>query len=426
MEIALDLEVVNKREGSADGFIVAGIGHHGPSHRPGGWVARVTSGGSVAWQKTYAPPVPNPMPTCGAGFYGVTEVAGGGFVVAGYTDCAGAGSNDFWVLKLNDLGGIEWQKTYGSTFSEEARSVIQTDDNGNGQLDATDGFLVVGSTDTPSGGNAADRDVLVVKINRDGGVQWHKVYRIPGSIEEAREVIQLPTTGGVPGDFVVSGLGQIPVGGRGNYYRALVARLQAAGKSPGAVVWANLYGSEGQIEKQEQAERLSLAPDGGILISGLTSGLVPPANGKDAWAFKLDSSGNYEWQSAFGKSGEERSYAGTPIDTDSDGVPDNGFVLAGKVFDGATGEDFLLVKLSSTGFSGCCNRTAGFSFGLTPPDMEISLTTYETRSEVDIVVSAWSSLPETVRDLCSADGGGAQGFAGGGDGGLRFGDPAKK
>ena len=41
-----------------------------------------------------------------------------------------AGSNDFWVLKLNSSGGIEWQNTIGGNGNDFPGQTIPTTDGG--------------------------------------------------------------------------------------------------------------------------------------------------------------------------------------------------------------------------------------------------------------------------------------------------------
>src|SRR6267143_4350278 len=40
------------------------------------------------------------------------------------------GSNDVWVVKLTSTGTIQWQKSYGGSGDEEAYQIIQTKDGG--------------------------------------------------------------------------------------------------------------------------------------------------------------------------------------------------------------------------------------------------------------------------------------------------------
>ena len=72
----------------------------------------------------------------------IQQTTDGGYIVAGYTWSFGAGNYDFWVLKLNSNGSIAWQKTYGGSDGDCAYSIQQTfDQQGN-----PDGYIVAGET----------------------------------------------------------------------------------------------------------------------------------------------------------------------------------------------------------------------------------------------------------------------------------------
>jgi len=91
--------------------------------------APVGEGGPIPALSQYAgadaPDGPAPCPFAAAydggeaevGF-SVKETPDGGYVLAGNTNSYGAGGLDFWVLKTDSLGRIEWQKTYGDTLCQ--------------------------------------------------------------------------------------------------------------------------------------------------------------------------------------------------------------------------------------------------------------------------------------------------------------------
>src|SRR5213075_2947312 len=62
----------------------------------------------------------------------------GGLVVGGasYSNKSGEktqnirGSNDYWIIKMNDNGKIDWDKTIGGIFDDNFKAVIQTSDGG--------------------------------------------------------------------------------------------------------------------------------------------------------------------------------------------------------------------------------------------------------------------------------------------------------
>jgi len=54
----------------------------------------------------------------------------GGYALAGYTDSFGAGYRDFWLVKIDSSGNMQWNKTYGGTGWDYAYALVQTGDGG--------------------------------------------------------------------------------------------------------------------------------------------------------------------------------------------------------------------------------------------------------------------------------------------------------
>ncbi|MGB4094684.1 MAG: T9SS type A sorting domain-containing protein, partial [Bacteroidales bacterium] len=122
-----------------------------------------------------------------------------GYIVAGETwsndgDVSGNhGNSDYWVVKLNSSGDIEWQKCLGGTNSDWAYSIQQTNDSG---------FIVAGYTHSNNGdvsGNHGYYDYWVVKLNSSGDIEWQKC--IGGTNYEFANSIQQTSDGG----FIVAG-----------------------------------------------------------------------------------------------------------------------------------------------------------------------------------------------------------------------------
>ena len=66
----------------------------------------------------------------------IQQTIDGGYIVAGTSysndgdNSDNQGDGDYWVVKLNDSGNIEWQKSLGGTYLDQAYSVQQTIDGG--------------------------------------------------------------------------------------------------------------------------------------------------------------------------------------------------------------------------------------------------------------------------------------------------------
>ncbi len=132
------------------GYVVAGYTN---SLGTGGydfWVLKLDSQGKVQWGKTYGG---SDDEICMS-----LDLVGEGYVVAGYTDSFGSGGYDFWALGLNSSGGVEWEKAYGGSYDEQAYSVKKVSDGG---------FVIAGSTNSFGAGY---HDFWVVKVDSSGNI----------------------------------------------------------------------------------------------------------------------------------------------------------------------------------------------------------------------------------------------------------------
>lgn len=53
-----------------------------------------------------------------------------GYILAGFTNAKGAGLDDIWIFKLDEVGNMIWDQTFGNTGYDNATSIISTSDNG--------------------------------------------------------------------------------------------------------------------------------------------------------------------------------------------------------------------------------------------------------------------------------------------------------
>ena len=89
----------------------------------------------------------------------LVKTSDGGFALAGGTFSFGAGEYDFWLIKTNSLGNMEWSKSYGGADNDIPHSLIQTSDGG---------FALAGEI-VPF--DAAHPDFWLVKTDADGNVE---------------------------------------------------------------------------------------------------------------------------------------------------------------------------------------------------------------------------------------------------------------
>ena len=66
----------------------------------------------------------------------ISPTSDGGFIVIGRSSSSNGdvstnmGQSDFWLVKLDSNGNLQWQKTFGTVDSELGKGVRQTSDGG--------------------------------------------------------------------------------------------------------------------------------------------------------------------------------------------------------------------------------------------------------------------------------------------------------
>lgn len=74
--------------------------------------------------------------------------------------------NDVYVVKMNAEGTRQWQHHYGGEYDEEGFGIVET---GNG-------YVIAGCTESTK---QFDKQVYLIKINRDGNILWRRTYGGP-------------------------------------------------------------------------------------------------------------------------------------------------------------------------------------------------------------------------------------------------------
>jgi hypothetical protein len=131
------------------------------------WIVKLTSTGEIDWQKSLGG-------NCEDVAYFIQQTTDGGYIIAGYSlsnngNVSGNhGGSDYWIVKLNSTGDINWQKSLGGSSDEWARSVQQTTDGS---------YIITGyswSNDGDVSGNHGDVDTWIVKLTPSGEIDWQK------------------------------------------------------------------------------------------------------------------------------------------------------------------------------------------------------------------------------------------------------------
>lgn len=309
------------------------------------WVVKLDAADAVQWQKTIGGSLADELRS-------VQQTADGGYLLGGNSrsNISGdkiensRGGDDYWVVKLDATGAVQWQKTIGGNLTEELRSVQQTADGG---------YILGGSSSSAISGEKTEsslggRDYWVVKLDAAGTIQWQKV--IGGSGNDALNSLQQTADGG----YILGGSSSSNISGDktenswgGSDY--WMVKLDAAG----AIQWQKTIGGSGI----DNLRSIKQTADGGYILGGESTSNISgnktenSLGAEDYWVLKLDATGAVQWQNTIGGSGGDFLHA---IQQTADG----GYILGGasysnisgnKTENGWGGWDYWVVKLNVSG-----------------------------------------------------------------------------
>jgi hypothetical protein len=126
-------------------------------------IARLEANGMLDWVKVH-----NHSPASTG--HDIKQTSDGGFIYTGLAHTS-TFDFDFFLVKTNDEGLIEWKKSYPGSTS--AHSIHQTSDGG---------YIMGGSYLTAPHIAPFDNDFQVIKTDHNGDTLWTKIIEIPGSI----------------------------------------------------------------------------------------------------------------------------------------------------------------------------------------------------------------------------------------------------
>ncbi|MGN6566567.1 MAG: T9SS type A sorting domain-containing protein [Flavipsychrobacter sp.] len=276
-------------------------------------VMKISSSGSLSWEKTYGGS-DNDIA------YSIQQTGDGGYIVGGTTYSNNGdvsknqGSSDMWLLKLDNNGNKSWEKTYGGSAADAGYAVQITDDGG---------YILAGATKSLNGdvtgyhNSGFGSDYWVVKADASGSLVWEKT--LGGTLDEEAHAIREASDG----SFTVAGYSYSndgDVSGNHGVQDMWVANLDPAGST---VQWQTSLGGS----QPEYAYSLKQNTDGTYIVAGSTQSsdgqVTAYHGGTDYWAAKLDISGKLISEYSFGGANDDIAHC---IAQTSDG----GFIIAGE------------------------------------------------------------------------------------------------
>lgn len=227
-----------------------------------------------------------------------------GFVIIStIVDSSFSNTTDILFLKTDRNGTPIMSKRYSTQYFDQSVMACKT-------LDA--GYIMAGSLDSTGSGLSAD--LLVIKTDEDGTIQWSLIAGGNG-FDLTQTIIPTPDSGCIIGAQTSSFSG---------FEDAYLLKLDKNGNK----LWSRVY-------ENAAAYGMSVKPtlDGGYVIAG--SGTV----GTDIVLIKTDSQGFPEWSKNYDSGMEDYS-------NDVVQLPDSSYILVGDIRDG----DYqIFIKTEKTG-----------------------------------------------------------------------------
>ena len=289
------------------------------------WLLKLNQDGDKIWDKTYGGSQ-NDQAT------GLSKTNDGGYIISGYTSSfdgdvsENAGFQDYWIVKVDSQGTIQWEKSFGFIGQDQAYKVIPTSDGGyfaSGTLQVGEGGSNGEGNDIIHGDQSSRNsqhslgDYWGIKMDANGNKIWRRYFG-GTQADLNKDVIETDD-----GGFLLIGVSDSPDFDISNAIGAddfWVIKVSAIGEK----VWEHSYGGL----ETDRAFSVTRADDGTFILAGesrsLGQDVSNPKGGGDIWIVKINASnGSILWEQSFG---------GTEFDT-SRGIKkmDNGsFAIAGS------------------------------------------------------------------------------------------------
>jgi hypothetical protein len=261
------------------------------------WIFKLDANGNILWQNTIGGNNDDYLSS-------LVQTTDGGYVCGGYSNSnisgdkteSSMGNFDYWVVKVDSMGNIQWQNTIGGGGRDFLYSLGATTDGG---------FICGGYSESNAGGDKTENcmgtgDYWVVKLNSTGGVQWEN------------------TIGGSDGD-VGRGIAQTSDGGYifGGYSKSNISGDKTEACIGNCDYWVVKLDGTGNIQWQNTIggndfdflDSFIATADGGSICAGTstspisgdkTENNIGIGGWADYWIVKLDASGNIQWQNTIG------------------------------------------------------------------------------------------------------------------------------
>ena len=216
------------------------------------WLIRIDADGNELWQKTYGGHYRDELRS-------VEITKDGGYIIAGYSNSPASGNKvqgnfgkggDFWILRLNSKGDVEWQQTIGGDQDDQPYAIHQTNDLG---------YIVAGSSNSQTRTSKKGTDLWAVKLDQSGGFLWEQAYDF-GAVDILTSLVE-----NEDGTMLIGGYS--PMTEDGGESEGMNDYIALKISSKGDELWRKSIGSEGE----DILKKIIMGRDGGYLMAGTSN-----------------------------------------------------------------------------------------------------------------------------------------------------------
>ncbi|MEL6863341.1 MAG: T9SS type B sorting domain-containing protein [Bacteroidota bacterium] len=289
------------------------------------WIAKVDANGIFQWDNTFNANNRDEL-------YSIINTPDGGYLLGGFSNSdisgdkseASRGNYDYWIIKTDAAGNLQWDRTYGGSGDDFLYEVANTPD-GNYLLMGSSASDVSGEKNSLSRGG---HDYWILKIDPSGAIIWQQTVGGPDN-DNAYAIHVNPD-----GTFLAGGTSFSDIGGEKNdplegdrdYW---IVKMDADGN----ILWEESLGGLGR----EQLYDINKTQNGTYLITGLSRSDIsgdktfPNQGVSDYWLLAVDEMGNIVKELALGGDGNDNLHACVPLS-------DGSMLLGGFTASGASGD----------------------------------------------------------------------------------------
>jgi len=310
------------------GYSFSGIGGDKSEANWGGndyWIVKTDSLGVMQWDKDFGGTDYDYLSS-------VQQTADGGYILGGLSASGISGNKtlanwgyfDYWIVKIDSLGNVQWDRDFGGTDDDELYSLQQTADNG--YILGGYSISVISGDKTELG--CGNGDYWVVKTDSLGVKQWDKDFG-GGDIDALYSLLQTADGGYILAGSSSSSANCDKTQGTWGDLDYWIVKTDSFGNK----LWDKDFGATAD----EELSNISQTADGGYLLSGDSYSTIGGDKTEDnlgleqTWVVKTDSLGNKQWDKTLRTNGHDETASAIQIN-------DSCYAI-GNLTDGAIGGD---------------------------------------------------------------------------------------